>query len=389
MKIEQRQWTKAKGWTPALATPSLESAELVLAFGALDALREPGLVAEIRRFYPAAHFLGCSTAGEICGPQVSDDSLVVTALRFEHTSFRAAQVSLAQTPDSFAAGELIAQQLLPPVRNVRTGAEEKLAHVLVLCDGLKVNGGKFVAGMIKHLSAGITVTGGLAGGGSHLGETLVFRDNVPALETIAAVGFYGSRLKVSYGSQGGWDSFGPERLITKSKGNILYELDGRPALDLYKRYLGEHAKGLPATGLFFPLSIRAHPGEPPVVRAFLAVDEKAQSLMFSGDIAEGAYARLMKGNFDRLIEGAAGAARASTPAVGSVAPDLAILISCVGRKLVLKQRIEEEVEAVHEAMGGHPVMTGFYSHGEISPFAPGARCELHNQTMSITTLSEI
>jgi hypothetical protein len=366
-----------------------KSAELILAFGAIAVLRETERVEEIRQFYPSAHILGCSTAGEICGAQVSDNSLVVTALHMEHTQFRSAQISLAQTPDSFSAGERIAQALPPSVDDARTGNAEKLAHVLVLCDGLKVNGSKFVSGMTKHLPAGITLTGGLAGGGSHLGETLVFRDNAPEPDTIAAVGFYGSRLKVGYGSLGGWDSFGAERLITKSRDNILYELDGKSALDLYKRYLGEHAKGLPATGLFFPLSIRAHPGEAPVVRAFLGVDEKTQSLSFSGDIPEGAYARLMKGNFDRLIEGAAIAARASHQAPDSVAPDLAILISCVGRKLVLKLRIEEEVEAVRDVLGRNTVMSGFYSHGEISPFAPGAKCELHNQTMSITTLSEI
>ena len=389
MKIEQIQWTSAQGWMPAPPARPVTPAELALVFGAIGVLRKPELVAAIRRFYPAACILGCSTAGEICGPRVADDSLVVTAVHLEHTPFRSAQIDLAQTPDSFEAGEWIAQKLLPPVCDAGTGAEEKLAHVLVLCDGLKVNGGKFVSGMTKHLPPGITLTGGLAGGGSHLGETLVFRDNVPEPDSIAAVGFYGSRLKVGYGSMGGWDSFGPERLITKSRDNILYELDGRPALDLYRRYLGEQAKGLPATGLYFPLSIRAHPGEPPVVRAFLAVDEQAQSLSFSGDIPEGAYARLMKGNFNRLIEGAAIAARTSSQATGPVAPDLAILISCVGRKLVLKQRIEEEVEAVHQVLGGQTVMTGFYSHGEISPFAPGAKCELHNQTMSITTVSEI
>ena len=389
MKIEQKQWTKANGWTITPSAPPLESAELVLVFGAIDVLRKCELIEAIRRFYPVAHLLGCSTAGEICGPQVADSSLVVTALHLEHTRFRVAQVNLADAPDSFDAGESIAQKLSHSIQGDSNGPEEKLAHVLVLCDGLKTNGSKFVAGLTKHLPVGVTMTGGLAGGGSHLGETLVFRDNVPEPTTIAALGLYGSRIKISYGSSGGWDSFGPERLVTKSEGNILYELDGKPVLALYKQYLGEYAQGLPATGLFFPLSIRTHPGEPPVVRAFLAVDEKTQSLTFSGDIPEGAYARLMKGNFDRLIEGAATAARTSCQPIGSLAPELAILISCVGRKLVLKQRIEEEVEAVCGILGDRAVMTGFYSHGEISPFTPGARCELHNQTMSITTLSEI
>src|SRR5208282_5180858 len=155
-----------------------------------------------------------------------------------------------------------------------------------------------------------------------------------------------------------------------------------------KQYLGEQAKGLPATGLLFPLSIRTETEKTGVVRTILSVDEKTQSMTFAGDVPEGTYARLMKANFDRLIDGAIGAAKTSYQAIGSSSPDLAILISCVGRKLVLKQRIEEEVEGVREILGERTVLTGFYSYGEISPFTPGANCELHNQTMTITTLSE-
>jgi hypothetical protein len=195
-------------------------------------------------------------------------------------------------------------------------------------------------------------------------------------------------LRVGYGSLGGWDPFGPERLITRSKGNVLYELDGHSALELYKKYLGEHAQGLPATGLLFPLSLRVKAGETGVVRTILSVNEQEQSMTFAGDVPEGAYARLMKANFDRLIDGAIGAAKTSYQAIGSTSPDLAVLISCVGRKLILKQRIEEEVEGVRDILGERTVLTGFYSYGEISPFAPGAKCELHNQTMTITTFSE-
>jgi hypothetical protein len=181
--------------------------------------------------------------------------------------------------------------------------------------------------------------------------------------------------------------FGPERIITRSKDNVLFELDGKPALQLYKTYLGEHAQGLPATGLLFPLSIRTENNDS-VVRTILAVDEKEQSMTFAGNVPEGAYGKLMKANFDRLIAGAAEAARASYVTLGSRSPDLAILISCVGRKLILKQRVEEEVEGVRDILGDNTVLTGFYSYGEISPFTPGAKCELHNQTMTITTISE-
>ena len=111
-------------------------------------------------------------------------------------------------------------------------------------------------------------------------------------------------------------------------------------------------------------------------------------MTFAGDIPEGSYARLMKANFDRLIDGAAEAAKMSLDILGSFKPELVILISCVGRKLILKQRIEEEIEGVRDVLGNDACYTGFYSYGEISPSAGGAKCELHNQTMTITAFAE-
>jgi hypothetical protein len=253
---------------------------------------------------------------------------------------------------------------------------------------LRINGSELVKGLTGSLPSGVSVTGGLSGDGERFERTLVLWDGPAEPGTVAAVGLYGDRLRVGYGSMGGWDPFGPERLITRSSGNVLYELDGKSALDLYCKYLGDYASGLPATGLLFPLSLRTRQNDPPVVRTILSINEAGQSLTFAGDVPEGAYARLMKANFDRLIDGSVGAAKTSCEAIGSNSPDLAILISCVGRKLVLKQRVEEEVEGAREIMGSHTVMTGFYSYGEISPFTPNAKCELHNQTMTITTLSE-
>ncbi len=388
MKIEQRKWTATAGWAPPAPANSAKSSQLVLVFGSTAVLQQLPITDSIRADYPIAHIFGCSTAGEICDTQVSDDSLVVTAVHFEHSLFRVAQVELVETASSFQAGEWLGQNLPCSVHNESAGVDETLVHVLVLSDGLKVNGSDFVAGLTGQLPPNVSITGGLAGDGARFGETLVFRDGVPSKDTIAVLGLYGARLKVGYGSLGGWDPFGPERLITKSSGNILYELDGQSALGLYKRYLGDHAKELPASGLLFPLSIRTKSGEPAVVRTILSVDEASQSLTFAGDVPEGVYARLMKANFDRLIDGATGAARTSCQAIVSGNAQLALLISCVGRKLVLKQRVEEEVEAVREVLGGQAAFAGFYSYGEISPFTPGARCELHNQTMTITTLSE-
>jgi hypothetical protein len=359
----------------------LRDAQLAFVFGGPAALKDRCLCGLVAAAYPEAYLFGCSTAGDIFGTEVTDDSLVVTAVRFEHTRVVGRSTRIDSPEDSHAAGERLARSL----------AGEGLAHVLVLSDGLHVNGSKLVEGLAAGLPADVTVTGGLSGDGPRFKETLVLGTRGPGLpepRTIAAVGFYGRGLRVGYASLGGWDPFGPERLITRSKGNVLYELDGCSALDLYKTYLGPHAHELPASGLLFPLSLRTGEGCTPVVRTILAVDEEESSMTFAGDVPEGSYARFMKANFDRLIDGAVGAARTSYDAVGSTSPDLALLVSCVGRKLVLKQRVEEEVEGVREVLGERTVLAGFYSYGEISPFTPDARCELHNQTMTITTLTE-
>lgn len=204
---------------------------------------------------------------------------------------------------------------------------------------------------------------------------------------VIAVGLYGSDLEVRWGSAGGWEAFGPRRRVTRSEANLLFELDGRPALELYKTYLGERAEGLPATGLLFPLELLSgEEGEPSLVRTILAVDESAQSLTFAGDVPEGRTVRLMRSTIDKLIWGAETAGEmAGHP---RVPPEFALLVSCVGRRLVLDQRVEEEVEAVLAELGQPSGAIGFYSYGEIGPGGVEHGCELHNQTMTLTTLAE-
>lgn len=382
MKVEQKKWTSATGWQTVASAGLENTAQLVFLFGATTATKNSALLAQAAKFYPHARLFGCSTAGEICGTDVTDDSLILAAVKFDHTQIRTAHVSLSQAGGSMAAGEKIARELtadIPPT------------HVLVLSDGLKTNGTELLAGLSKVLPAGVIVAGGLAGDGARFTETFVVRDGEAAGDTVAAVGFYGDRLKVGCSSFGGWDAFGPERRITKSRGNVVYEIDGQSALALYKKYLGDQAKDLPGSGLLFPLSIREDDkSDKPcsVVRTILSVNEADQSMTFAGDVPEGWLARLMKANFDRLIDGAGQAAHSSHREGGADRPDLALLISCVGRKLVLKQRVEEEVEAVRDVLGAQAALAGFYSYGEISPFTSGGKCELHNQTMTIVTWSE-
>ncbi|MBI1949723.1 MAG: FIST C-terminal domain-containing protein [Deltaproteobacteria bacterium] len=377
MKIAQRTWSETSGWQGGPPSGA-EGAQLVLLFGGTKQIAEARWLAELRNACPSAHLFGCSTAGEIAGTTVTDDHVVASAVTFERTPIKLAQVRLSEGKDSLDAGARLAAML----------PGEGLRHVFVISDGSKVNGSELVRGLLAALPKGVQVTGGLAGDGARFERTLILAGETPLEGSIGAVGLYGDAIKVGYGSLGGWDPFGPERAVTRSEGNVLYQLDGKPALELYKSYLGEHASGLPATGLLFPLQIRRKGDAETLVRTILSVDEQAGSMTFAGDVPLGATAQLMKANFDRLVDGASGAAKTSAVTLAGSTPELAVLISCVGRKLVLKQRTEEEVEAVEEVLGKGTPMTGFYSYGEICPAAPNASCQLHNQTMTITTFSE-
>lgn len=376
MQIQQELWTGGGMQSRAERGPCREPV-LVLVFAAPELLRDPTTWERLKARWPRANVVAASTAGEICGTRVFDGSLVATALEFATTRVRCARIPLEAADSAETIGEKVALEL----------AGDDLRHVFVLSDGLKVNGSALVRGIAGRLPAGVSLTGGLSGDGPRFERTYVCLNSFSEDEAVVGIGFYGKDLQVGLGSLGGWDPFGPERRITRAEGNVLFELDGQPALRLYQQYLGEHADGLPASGLLFPLTVRATQRETGVVRTILAVDADKESLTFAGDVPVGHYARLMRANFDRLVDGAAAAARTSHQSLGTGA-QLAILISCVGRKLVLKQRIEEEVEGVESVLGSEPVLAGFYSYGEISPFTPDARCELHNQTMTITTLAE-
>ena len=359
----------------SISLPAFEP-DLVLIFGSTNKLRPGDAVRQLRERFPKTIFFGCSTAGEIAGTNVYDDSIVINFIQFESTRIAFSKIDSSKFHDSYTAGMKLGSNL----------EKRGLKHVFVLSDGLKVNGSELVAGLKSVFKDGVSITGGLAGDGGDMIETLIIGNDLPESGIIALIGFYGEGMDIKFGSFGGWDTFGPDRLITKSEKNVLYEMDGKSALDLYKTYLGDHAKGLPATGLLFPLRLKLNEKDNGIVRTVLSVNEEEKSMTFAGNLPEGGYVRLMKANIDRLVDGAIEAAKISADAK-TKAPDFAILISCVGRKMVMKQRVEEETEGVNEVLG-NCIQSGFYSYGEISPFNPGVECQLHNQTMTITTFTE-
>ena len=374
MKIEQNCWTPERGWKNQLQPEP--AAQLVLGFGSRHILEAPERFRELQEMFPAAQIACCSTAGEIQGERVLDDTLCISVINFDRVQVSSAAIRVNGAAGSYAAGQALGEEL--------TRAD--LTYVLILSDGLHVNGSELAKGLADKLPKSTIATGGLSGDADAFSKTVVGLNGPAESNLVVAIGFYGGELNVANGSLGGWDPFGPDRLVTRSSGNVLYELDGQSALSLYQEYLGDYADELPASGLLFPLLVHAEGDDGGVVRTILGIDRDNNSMTFAGDVPEGSYARLMKANFDRLVDGATGAAIKAREMFAQ--SELAILISCVGRKLVLQQRIEEEVEAVREILGDATALTGFYSYGELSPITPEGNCELHNQTMTITTLFE-
>lgn len=377
MKIDQLVYTQKDGWQNEKQNILDREADLIIAFGQREILQDQNIYTHLAGLYNNPDILLASTSGEIIGERVLDESVVATVIKFERTLVKSVSINIKSYESSFEAGR--AGTMLLPFEGLR--------HVFVVADGQNLNGTQLVEGIRSVVPESVSVTGGLAGDGTKFEKTLVGLNCQPKEGELVFIGFYGEHLTVGYASRGGWDTFGPMRLITKSKDNILYELDGKSALGVYKKYLGEKASGLPGAALLFPLAIQSENSDEPLVRTILAVNNEEQSMIFAGDIPQGAQARFMKTNFDRLIEGAATAAGASMGQTLAT-PELAILISCVGRKIVLGQRVEEEVEAVCEKYEKNTASIGFYSYGEISPFNPSVSCNFHNQTMTITTFSE-
>ncbi len=375
MKIEQMRCGSGSEWRVTQSTfANGDAAHLLLVFVSPNHVDNARAFEALSKRYPGAHIVGGSTAGNILDVRISDDDMVATAIHFEKSRIKLKTISGKNSEGlgervSAAAHELLA---------------DDLRYILVLSDGLNVNGS--VVAQAVNIDERIPVIGGLMGDNADFKHTYVIADGPPMSDQIVLVGFYGEALRIGHGCFAGWNEFGVDRVITRSVGNVVYQIDDQPALALYKSYLGEFAEGLPGVGLRFPLSIRFGDGIP-LIRTLLSVNEEEQSLTFAGDVPEGAAAQLMKGNVDTILDGAAAAAEQAR--MDSDATGLSIIISCVGRRMVMDQMADEELDSVREMLGKNIMLTGFYSYGELAPYNKEFwKCQLHNQTMTLVTMSE-
>jgi hypothetical protein len=365
------------------STSPLPNANLVLVFGSVKRFNEGKLQSFLKSRYPAAQLVGCTTSGEISANGVDDDSIQITAIMWEKTVQRVTQTKMSGTQSSFETGAGLAKQL----------KADSLRTVMILGDGLNVNGEELVLGFQSVLGDSIPLFGGMAGDGATFTKTLQLFNDTISDNMVIAIGLYGNNLVAATGALGGWKPYGPPRTVTRSEKNVVYELDGKPALPLYRMYIGEHySKGLPGTGLKFPFAVmEAGSRDVGKIRTLGSFDAGANSVSFFGNVPEGSTIRMCQTNHDRLVEGAGNAANlvmdglsgAKTNQVG-----LALCVSCVGRKGVMAELTADEVKQVKQILGPQTSVTGFYSYGEIAPRPNTTDAVFHNQTMTIGYLSE-
>lgn len=353
---------------------------LLLVFAEKTLLQKPEVVPALQVIFPSATIASVSTAGEIYNRQCHDNSAVCIALHFEHTHLEIVGDNISSFKnDSKELGKSLASRLLAP----------NLSYVLVLSDGHIVNGSDFINGVIEILGGDIPVSGGMAGDGNQFSQTLSGLNNEIAPGNVMLIGFYGNRLQVGISVQRGFSFFGPERTVTKSEKNVLYEIDGENALELYKRYLGPFANELPSSALLFPIAILNEAETEPLVRTILSIDETKGTMTFAGNLPEGSRIRLMRSNLNQLIEKAKKGGEEAVTHFTSP-PALALVMNCVGRKTILQSRKNEEIEELSKVFDSHTRVAGFYTYGEFSSWEnPALVCDLHNQTVVVTVMDEI
>jgi hypothetical protein len=356
---------------------SADHVQLVIAFGEREMLEKLDFYKLLKLQYPNADIVICSSAGQISNDSNGETNVAATAIEFEKTEFKVSHYNLLERRSLEQLGSQILNDIVT----------DDLNSLLVLSEGTYVNGTELITELTKATESKIPIFGGIAGDALNFRKTVVGFNENPKEGEIVIIAFYGQNIKFGFGCEGGWTDFGPEREVTLSDKNVLYKIGDDYALDLYKEYLGKYADDLPGSALYFPLSMKENEDASPVVRTILSIDEQEKSMTFAGNIPQGAKVKLMKCNLDKLIDASYNAANASIED-GNSNPELVMVVSCVGRKVVLAGRIEEEIEVVKEIFGEDSFLFGFYSYGEISPVVKHKFCELHNQTISIATIHE-
>ena len=324
------------------------------------------LVENIKNLIPHIQIIGTTTSGEILKGKSFKNSTVLSFSVFENTKIETFYTKYRD--DSYKMGKSLIKQF-------NFSQEPKVA--ITFADGLRTNGEEYIKSFSKY-NKNLIVAGGLAGDNEAFKQTIVFTQDA-VLESGAVVALlFNDDLIVHTQASFGWDNIGKTMQITKSKKNVVYEIDNIKAIDIYAKYLGKDiANLLPKSSIEFPLIVKRDNLNIP--RAIVGKNSD-DSLIFAGNLKEGDKVTFGYGNVDTILEYSD---KIATSGEFCCAESI-FIYSCMARLALMQDSIKEEMKALAEISD----VSGFFTYGEFYTNKDSKKNELLNQTMTILSLSE-
>jgi hypothetical protein len=380
----------ANAYQDALNTLDDTSADVGIVFASVE-YDQQKMLNGIRSVCGTTVIVGASTAGEITtlGP-LNKHSVAVMLLKSDRMRFFAG-VGNDIAHGARSAGKAVADA-------VKAKAGEPLKTFMMFPDILAGNGADIVRGVQDSLGAHFPIVGGAAGDDFKFEKTYQYLDGIAYSGSVVGLGITGD-FKFGIGVKHGWIPIGMPRVVTKSSGSVLHELDGKPAIDIYDTYFGKEesaqlrTKTLAKLAITYPLGMHVEGSDEMLIRDPITVDEHG-SITCAAEIPVGAEIQLMIGSREEAIVVAKEAAQNALAQLEGSPPKAVIIFNCIARNKIFGERSGEEISAIQEVIGADVPLIGFYTYGEQAPLGGEVRnieqCKtaFHNETVVICVLAE-
>jgi hypothetical protein len=330
-----------------------------------------------------ARLMGCTTAGEFNERGLIHGGVAVLLVSTDSPH-------LAHTARGVGAGPAsVAKALCEGFHPAASAARQKgyvCSTTLTLVDGLSGAGERFVNSMVENTQALHQVVGGAAGDEGKFVATEVGEPERAGTDMAAALHVF-SRTPWGIGIGHGLEPTTSKMRVTRAKGNVVQEIDGRPAFAVYQGHARERGITLSAANageylIANELGILVA-GKVTRARAPLSVGADG-SLTCAAEVPQGAHVAILDGRPDAMVAAAREAAEEALQHLQGQSPAGVLVFDCVCRGLILKDGFQREIDAVRQVMGEVPV-AGFLTYGEIASYS-GRIESWHNTTAVVLAI---
>ncbi|MBI3333062.1 MAG: FIST C-terminal domain-containing protein [Candidatus Omnitrophica bacterium] len=370
--------------TQALQPLGSRQPDLVLLFASVRFDQE-SLLKGVTSMTGRAPLVGCSTAGEITSHGPSRRSVVIMAIASD--SLRIAT----------GLGRGISHK--PREAGRQAAAEASRARLpnphafLMFPDGISGNVAEAIRGVQDVLGLSFPIVGGSAADDFGFNWTSQYFEGRAYTDSVAGVLLTGP-IALGIGARHGWQPLGKPRRVTRARANVVEELDGTSAVNLYETYFetaaaSMKAESLAGVSILYPLGMPIPGEEEYLLRNVLRVDPGG-SLIYAGEIPEGSEVRLMMGSKAKAMEAARRAAEQAMVGIAPRPAQFGLVFSSCSRYRLFGREAGRELELIRQALGPAVPLIGFYDYGEQAPLTAAGfrgRSHFHNETVVVVAVS--